>query len=44
MKEAAASIESGTPSEILSGEVAADALVLCYKQTEAVVKGRTVKV
>lgn len=44
MKEAASSIESGTPSEILSGEVAADALLLCYKQTEAVVKGRKVKV
>lgn len=38
------SVRSNTPSPLLNGELARDALLLCQKQTESVVKGRAVKV
>ncbi|MBP86578.1 MAG: oxidoreductase [Planctomycetaceae bacterium] len=44
IKEVAACIKSGKPSQILSGELARDAIVLCHKQSESVKKGRAVKV
>ena len=44
IKEVARAVKSGTPSPILSGELARDAIVLCHKQSESVKKGRAVKV
>ncbi|MBI1246575.1 gfo/Idh/MocA family oxidoreductase [bacterium] len=44
LKEVQSSIESGTPSSILGGELAIDALVLCQKQADSVAKGKTVRV
>jgi len=44
LKEVQKSIASGEPSSILSGELAVDALVLCQKQTDSVLKGKPVKV
>lgn len=44
IKEVAQSIRSGKPSELLSGELARDAIVLCHKQTQAVKSGKTVKI
>ncbi len=44
VKEVAASLKSGQPSALLSGELARDAIVLCHKQTQAVQSGKTVKV
>jgi predicted dehydrogenase len=42
--EVAKSVRSGRPSAILSGELARDAIMLCHKQTESVMKGRPVRV
>jgi hypothetical protein len=42
--EAVKSIQSGRPSTILSGELASDAITLCYKQAESVTKGRAVRI
>lgn len=44
VKEVVQSMKSGRPSEVLSGELARDAIVLCHKQTQAVRSGKTVKV
>jgi hypothetical protein len=42
--EVARSIRSKKPSPILSGELASDAITLCYKQSDSVQKGRPVRV
>jgi predicted dehydrogenase len=44
IKEAARSIKAGTASSILSAELARDAIVLCQKQSESVMKGKAVRV
>ena len=44
MKEVVRSVTSGEPSPLLDGQLARDALVLGYKQTESCRRGRTVKV
>lgn len=44
LKEVNASLESGQTSDILGGDLAVDALVLCHKQAESVAKGRRIKV
>jgi predicted dehydrogenase len=44
LSEVARAVRTGTPSPILAGELARDAVVLCQKQTESVVRGRAVKV
>lgn len=44
LTDAVKAIRSGRPSELLAGELALDALVLCQKQTESAVKGRPAKV
>jgi predicted dehydrogenase len=43
LREVARSLKSGTPSDILSGELATDALRLCLRQTQSVKSGRLVK-
>mgnify|MGYP002623800422 CR=1 FL=1 len=43
IKEVAKCVKSGKASEILGAELARDAIILCQKQTESVVKGRAVK-
>jgi predicted dehydrogenase len=42
--EAAQAVRCGTPSPLLQGELARDAVVLCQKQTQSIATGRTVKV
>jgi len=42
--EAVRAVRSNTPSSLLAGELARDAVILCQKQTESVVRGREVKV
>ncbi len=37
-------VRNNTPSPLLAGELARDAIVLCQKQTESVLRGRAVKV
>ncbi len=44
LSEVVRSIRSNSPSPLLAGELAHDAVLLCQKQTESVTKGRTVKV
>jgi predicted dehydrogenase len=44
IKEVVQSVKSGRLSEVLSGELARDAIVLCHKQTQAVKSGKTVNV
>ena len=44
LKEVARCVKTNTPSGLLGGDLARDAIVLCHKQTESVVKGRPVKV
>jgi hypothetical protein len=44
IREAAQAIASGKPSSILSADLAQDAIILCHKQTEAVRRGKAVKV
>ena len=42
--EVVKSIRSKTPSALLNGELARDALLLCHKQTQSAARGRIVKV
>jgi predicted dehydrogenase len=44
LTEAVKSIRTGEPSSLLAGELAMDALALCHKQTQSVIKGKVVKV
>ncbi len=44
LTEVTKAIKSGKPSPILDGTLAADALVLCHKQTQSVKNGKLVKV
>jgi predicted dehydrogenase len=44
MAEIVRSVKTNTPSALLDGELARDAVVLCQKQTESIVRGRAVKV
>jgi predicted dehydrogenase len=44
IREMAASIERNQPSELLGGQLARDAIVLCHRQTESVRKGEKVAV
>jgi predicted dehydrogenase len=44
IKEVARAVRTGTPSPLLAGGLACDALVLCQKQTQSVQQGRPVKV
>ncbi|MCA9120775.1 MAG: Gfo/Idh/MocA family oxidoreductase [Planctomycetaceae bacterium] len=44
IKEVARAISTGKPSEILSGELARDAIVLCHKQSESVRRRKLVKI
>lgn len=44
IKEVAGSVKSGKQSQLLGGDLARDAIVLCHKQTESVRKGKTVVV
>jgi len=44
IKEVLSAIRTATPSALLAGELACDAIVLCEKQTESLRRGRAVKV
>jgi len=44
LKEVIRSVRGNTPSKLLAGELACDAVVLCQKQTQSVQRGRPVKV
>ena len=44
LTEVVRAIRANKPSPLLAGELARDALVLCQKQTESVLRGRAVKV
>lgn len=44
IEEMIRSVQSGTPSKILSGELARDAIILCHKQTDAVKSGERVTI
>lgn len=44
VKEMAKSVNNNKASDILSGDLACDAVVLCHKQTDSVRRGRAVKV
>ncbi|MEE9602163.1 MAG: Gfo/Idh/MocA family oxidoreductase [Thermoguttaceae bacterium] len=44
LTEVVRSIAKGTVSPLLGGDLARDALTLCHKQTQSVVRGRAVKV
>ena len=44
LKEVVRALSSGTPSKLLAGDLACDAVVLCQKQTQSVQRGRPVKV
>jgi predicted dehydrogenase len=44
LTEAVRAVRTNTPSALLAGELARDAVILCHKQTESVVRGRAVKV
>lgn len=44
LREVCRSINTGEDSEILSGQLARDALLLCHKQTQAVASRRIVKI
>lgn len=44
IKEVAQSIRGNTPSALLNGELARDAIILCHKQTQSVRSGKTVRV
>jgi hypothetical protein len=37
-------VKSNAPSPLLASELARDAVILCQKQTESVLRGRAVKV
>jgi hypothetical protein len=42
--EVATCIAADQPSAILSGDLARDAIILCHKQTESVMSGKTVEI
>ncbi|HEV3024095.1 MAG TPA: hypothetical protein VGX76_16580, partial [Pirellulales bacterium] len=44
LTDAVRAVRGGRPSELLSGELALDALALCHRETESVKKGRLVAV
>jgi predicted dehydrogenase len=44
LSEVVRTVRRNTPSPLLAGELARDAVVLCQKQTESIVKGKAVKV
>ena len=44
LREVVRSFRTGRPSEILGGDLACDALVLCHKQTQSVASGRPAKI
>ena len=44
LSEAVRAMRTGTPSTVLNAELAHDALVLCQRQTQSVLKGKAVKV
>ena len=44
LSEVVRAVRTNTPSLLLAGDLARDAVVLCQKQTESVVKGRAAKV
>ena len=44
IKEVARAVRANEPSEILSGDLARDAIIICQKQAASVAKGRPVKV
>ena len=44
IKEVARAIRTGTPSALLGGDLARDAISICHKQTQAVKTGRRVKI
>jgi predicted dehydrogenase len=44
LSEVVRAVRTKTPSPLLGGELARDAVVLCQKQTESIVKGRSIKV
>jgi predicted dehydrogenase len=44
LTEVVRAVRANKPSPLLAGELARDALVLCQKQTESVLRGRAVKV
>jgi predicted dehydrogenase len=44
LKEVIRSVRGNTPSKLLAGELACDAVVLCQKQTQSVQRSRPVKV
>lgn len=44
VKEVARAIRTGIPSDLLAGQLASDAVLLCEKQTQSVLRGRAVKV
>ena len=42
--EVVRAVRTNTPSPLLAGDLARDAVVLCQKQTESILKGRAIKV
>jgi predicted dehydrogenase len=44
LSEALRAVRANKPSPLLAGELARDAVVLCQKQTESLLRGRAVKI
>ncbi len=44
LSEAQKTLKSGKPSALLDGELARDAVILCQKQTDSLIKGRVVNI
>jgi predicted dehydrogenase len=44
IKEVVRALRTGTPSSLLGGDLARDAITICHKQTQAVKTGRSVKI
>jgi predicted dehydrogenase len=44
LSEALGAIRGGKPSPLLNGDLARDALLLCQRQTQSVVKGKKIAV
>jgi predicted dehydrogenase len=44
IKEVIRCLRSGQPSTVLAADLARDAIILCHKQTQSVIKGRPVKI
>lgn len=44
IKEVIRCVKSNTPSRLLGGDLARDAIAICHKETESVVKGKPVKI